>query len=67
MSSITINIKEEYFNVLRQKADISKVSIEQLVEKYIQQLLESLERDLLMEQATEYVLNKNEELLKRLA
>jgi plasmid stability protein len=67
MSSLTINIKEEYVEALRQKAAQSRISMEQLIEKYIQQMLESNERDTLMEQATEYVLNKNNELLKRLA
>ncbi len=59
MSSLTINIKEEHVEALRQKAAQSRISMEQLIEKYIQQMLESNERDTLMEQATEYVLNKN--------
>ncbi len=67
MSSITINIKEEHLDELRRKAQNSKLSIEQLVEKYIHQILETEERNELMEKAAEYVLNKNDELLKRLA
>ena len=69
MGSITvsINIKEEQLDVLRQKASNSKLTIEQLIEKYIEKMLESKEQDVLLEAAAEYVLNKNYELLKRLA
>lgn len=67
MSSITINIKEELLDALRQKADFSNLTIDQLIEKYIEEMLNSPDRTMLMEKATEYVLTKNHELLKRLA
>jgi len=64
---VNINIKEEQLKALRQKAAYSKMTIEQLIEKYVERMLESHERDILMEEAAEYVLTKNHELLKRLA
>lgn len=65
--TVNINIKEEQLDKLRQKAAYSKMTIEQLIEKYVERMLESHERDILMEAAAEYVLTKNHELLKRLA
>lgn len=37
MSSITINIKEELLEVLRQKAGFSNLTIDQIIEKYIEE------------------------------
>ncbi len=65
MSSLTIAIPDERMEELKEKAARLKVSPEELVLASIQELL--ARPDEAFEQATDYVLKKNQELYRRLS
>lgn len=67
MSAVTINIQDEVLEILKRQAKDSKITLEEMLVKHIMLMVESPDKNVAMEQATEYVLRKNEELLKRLA
>ncbi len=65
MSRITIPIPDERLTELKRKADELKVSPEELVRASLEELL--TRPDEAFERAAEYVLNKNQELYRRLS
>jgi hypothetical protein len=65
MSELTISIAEEKLARLREKDSACGVSAEELVSAGIDRLLEGPDED--FERAAAYMLNKNEELYRRLA
>lgn len=66
MSAVTLNIQDEVLEILKRQAKDSKITLEEMLVKHIMLMVESPDRNVVMEQAAEYVLRKNEELLKRL-
>lgn len=65
MASITINISDEQLHKLRQLAQESQVSPEDLLQSGIEDWLATPKDE--FKQAASYVLNKNSELYRRLA
>lgn len=64
MASLTITLKEDQLDRLRKIADELGVSMEDMVQTTIDELLTRRER---FQQAADYVLDKNAELYRRLA
>lgn len=81
MSSITINLTEKQMETLRKKAAYSNLTVEQLIEKYLEKMFESSEHDEVAEEAARYapipkidltrhlerIMQEDDELLQKLA
>jgi hypothetical protein len=65
MSTITIHLGEEKLKQLQSKAQELNISVEELLEKVLSDLVESPRAD--FNKVMRYVLDKNRELYKRLA
>ncbi|MFL5803992.1 MAG: DNA-binding protein [Roseiflexaceae bacterium] len=65
MTLITIELAEERLQVLQQRADDLDITLEELVQLSINDLLARPQEE--FQQAVDYVLKKNAELYRRLA
>ncbi|GAB4499899.1 MAG: hypothetical protein OHK0019_37610 [Saprospiraceae bacterium] len=81
MSSIKINLTEKQVEALRKRAAYSNLTVEQLIEKYLEKMVESKESDEVAEDVEKYVptpkidltrhleriMQEDDELLQKLA
>lgn len=65
MTSITLNISDEQLLELQRMAEENKISLEELLERNIENWSNASREEL--KKATNYVLEKNAELYRRLA
>lgn len=65
MATITIEVPEERLKKLREAAALMGVSPEELVKRTMEEIVEIQDRE--FEAMLDYLLKKNEELLRRLA
>ncbi len=65
MGVLTIHLENEQLAILKQKAKALNLTVEQLVAQQLKKLTQSRKERL--EEISNYILNKNAELYKRLA